>query len=293
MWFFLALVSAIFYSFRGILEKRIIHNVDKYVLGLAIRLFALPFFLIPFLFKPSAILLPHQLNFHFWLALIIVCFISTPLETILYYKALKKEEVTLILPILTLGPALTVLWGSVLLKEIPTALSLVGLSIIVFGIYSLKLDYAKEGLLEPFRHLKNNTAIRLMFVVMISTSLSSILDKVGVTSSNSYVWGIANYTLVSVSLGIIAFIKAKHSLHQLYTHWVQFFIIGIFVAAYTLLNFLALESGFVGYVSAIRASYIFFTMILGIIFLKEKDAKKKLLAGVFIVIGLVLIKIFG
>ena len=56
---------------------------------------------------------------------------------------------------------------------------------------------------------------------------------------------------------------------------------------------MALETGFAGYVGTVRASYILFTMIMGIFFLKEKDGKQKLLAGVFIVIGLILIKLFS
>src|SRR6185312_1595725 len=110
-WFFFALASALFYSFRGILEKRIIHNVNKYVLGLAIRLFALPFFVIPFLVQPSLLTPIFHLNMAFWIVIILVCCISTPLETILYYEALKDEEITLVLPILALSPALTVGFG--------------------------------------------------------------------------------------------------------------------------------------------------------------------------------------
>jgi hypothetical protein len=47
MWFLFAALSAVLYSFRGILEKATIHRTNKYILGLGIRLFALPFFFNP------------------------------------------------------------------------------------------------------------------------------------------------------------------------------------------------------------------------------------------------------
>src|SRR5437868_5385465 len=116
MWYLLALLSAIIYSFRGILEKRIIHNVNKYVLGLAIRLFALPFFFLPFLFKPHLATPFLHLDWQFWLVISINSFINTPLETFFYYRALKDEELTLVLPILSLAPAITLFLGSIFLK---------------------------------------------------------------------------------------------------------------------------------------------------------------------------------
>lgn len=293
MWFFLALGSALFYSFRGILEKRIIHNVDKYVLGLAIRLFAIPFFFLPFLWSPHSFISPLHLNLQFWFAVAFICCVSTPIETVLYYKALQTEEITLVLPILALGPALTVLWGTVTLHEIPHILGVVGVLCLVFGIYALKIGHAREGILQPIHHLRNNPAIQFMFLVMLSSSFSGILDKVGVINSNAYMYGLINYIAVSTALFIIAFYKSRQHLHQLITHKKSFFIIGIVIAAYTILNFVALQTGFAGYVGAVRASYILFTMVMGILFLKEKDGKEKFLAAIFILLGLVLIKIYS
>ena len=293
MWFFLALASALFYSFRGILEKRIIHNVDKYILGLAIRLFAVPFFFLPFLWSPHAFISPLHLGLQFWLVIAFICCISTPIETVLYYKALQTEEVTLVLPILALGPGLTVLWCSLTLHEIPHMFGVIGVVCLVFGVYALKIGHAREGLLQPIHHLRNNPAIRFMFVVMLSSSFSSVLDKIGVINSNAYMYGLINYIFVSLSLFLIAFYKARHNLRQLITHKKNFLIIGSVIAAYTVLKFVALQTGFAGYVGAVRASYLLFTMIMGILFLKEKGWKEKTLAGTFIVFGLILIKLYS
>src|SRR5258708_3264286 len=293
MWYTLALLSSVFYSFRGILEKRIIHNVNKYVLGLGIRLFALPFFFIPLFINPHLGQPLMHLNTSFWFAIFMICFVNTPLETYFYYEALKKDELTLVLPILALGPVITLLSGAIFLKEIPSLFGIFGVLCIVLGLYTLKLQHAKNGLLEPLHHLRNNRGVQLMFVVMISQGIAAIFDKAGVINSNAYIYALLNYIGVSITLFILAYIKAKKYLNQLLIHAKSFIILGIVIAAYTLLYFVALQSGFAAYASAIKGSYIIFTILFGLLVLKEKEGTQNLLAGFIIFLGLALLNIFA
>lgn len=70
-------------------------------------------------------------------------------------------------------------------------------------------------------------------------------------------------------------------------------LIGIIVAGYTFLRFLAIEQGNTGYVSAVLASNTIFAILLGVLFLKEKGGQRKILAGLILLLGLAVIKIFG
>ncbi|HVF69570.1 MAG TPA: DMT family transporter [Xanthomonadales bacterium] len=293
MWFLLSILSAIIYSFRGVLEKKTIQNVDKFVLGLAIRLFAFPFFFLPFIFNPKLAEPLFQTNLNFWFAVIFVSFICTPVETYFYYSALKDEELTTVLPILSLGPILTLFIGSFTLKEVPTIFGLLGVVMITFGIYTLKIQHAREGFLEPIKHLGKNKAIQFMFIVMVSQSVGAIFDKVGVSNANAYIYAFFNYFFVCISLSIIAMIKARQHLKQILINYKTFIIISFIIASYTLLYLSALESGFAAYVSAIKNTYILFSIILGLVFLKETEGKQKIFAGLIIVIGLVLVKVFA
>lgn len=293
MWFLLSIFSALIYSLRGILEKKTIKNVNKYILGYAVRLFALPFLLIPLFFKPQIIEPITHPNPHFWIAVIFLAIVCTPIETYFYYSALKDQELTTALPILSLGPILILLIGSFLLKEVPNLFGLFGVVLITIGIYSLKIHHAREGFFEPLKHLGRNKAIQFMFIVMISQSAGGIIDKIGVSSSNAYIFAIMNYLFVCISLTLIVLLKAKAHIKQLITYFKSFLLIGAVVSSYTLLYLLALETGFAAYVSAIKNSYILFSIILGIIFLKEKEGKQKIFAGIIIVAGLAFIKIFS
>lgn len=293
MWFGLALVSAVLYGFRSVLEKRIIGRTNTYVLGLAIRLFALPFFFLPFLIDPSLFVPLNQLDWQFWTALAMLCFISTPIETFLYYEALKDEEASLVVPILSLSPVVTIFFSFVVFQSLPSVLGFLGILLIGLGVYALKLGHAKEGLLQPLYHLYNNRAVRLMGLVMISLALSAVLVKIGVTQSNAYFFSLVNYITVTIVLFAIAKAKAGSSLHQLRSHFTSFLVVGLVVAGYTIFNSLALSTGDAAYVSAIRNAGIVFTVLFGYLLLKERNIRDKLTAVALIGAGLIVIKLYG
>jgi uncharacterized membrane protein len=293
MWFLFALASAIIYSFRGILEKMIIGKTNRYILGFAVRVFALPFFFIPFIFYPSLATPLYHPTHQFWFAIAFICFICTPLETIFYYKALKQEEVSFVLPLLSLAPVITLIFSALFLKEFPNIFGIIGVLLLLIGIYTLKLDLAKEGLFEPFRHIKNSKGAQMMSIVFLSLGIGSVLDKVGVSATNAYVYAAVNYLTISIVLFLITIIKARSYLKELKKYWKQFFILGSVVAGYTLLYDIALQDSFASYAIAIRNASIIFTIILGYLFFKEKDLKQKLLAAVIIAAGLIFIKVWG
>ncbi len=293
MWFFFALASAIIYSFRGILEKKIISNVNNYILGFAVRVFALPFFFLPLFLFPEKVIPLQNLTPEFWFVVFFIALVCTPLETIFYYKALDEEEVSFVLPLLSLAPVITLGLSAVILKEVPNIFGVIGVLLIILGIYTLKLSHAKEGLLEPFKHIKNSRGAQLMTIVFLSLGLGSVLDKIGVANSNAYFYALINYIGVSTTLFFIALFKARTHMKELVTYWKQFLLIGSVVAAYTLLYMLALEESFASYAIAIRNASIIFTIILGYLFFKEKDLKQKIIAAIIISVGLIFIKVLG
>lgn len=293
MWFGFAFLSAILYAFRGVLEKLLVARVNRYVLGFGIRLFALPFFFIPFIINPDLFISLGQLPAKFWIVTLAVSLFCTPLETYFYYKSIKDEEISLALPILSLTPVLTIIFGMIFLGEFPTAVGALGVVAILFGVYALKIGHARHGLFEPLRHLAKNKSLRLMAIVALSLAVGAILDKIGVTSANAYMYALFNYLFITIVLFGFAFVKARPHLGQLRTHGRDFAILGTVVAGYTLLYLLALEVGNTAYVVAIRNASLLISIVLGVLWLKEKDLHAKLLAGSAIVLGLIFIKVLG
>jgi len=258
-----------------------------------VRIFALPFFIIPLFIFPEIITeLPH-LSASFWISAIYVSMISTPIEMLLWYMALKKEDVTFLIPLLSLSPLVAIGFGFILFQEIPTITGLLGVFIIITGIYVLELKKAKEGALEPFKHILKKKAVRFIIPMLLLYGADFAIDKVAIVNSSIALYLFVNYTLVSLVLFIIASIKAKNYFSQIKTYFGVFVLMGIIVAGYTALRFFAIENGNVGYVATVLSSSILFTALFGTLYLKEKGFLIKLLSGSIIFVGLILIKLFG
>lgn len=293
MWFSLALASAVIYSFRSLLEKKYLKSIDPYILALAVRAFALPLFVLPFVLGFVEFPVISEIPSRFWLAVIFISFVSTPLETIFLYKALQVEEVSYVIPLLGLAPMLTVIINAIIFQELPSVGGILGMLIIVLGLYTLNVQKQNEHFLEPWKHLINNMAFRYISLMLISYSVGIVIDKLAITASSVYFYSLINYLFVSTALFIIAMFKARKQFSQLKRNVVPFSLIGLVVAGYTWLRFTALEIGNAGYVSATLSTNVIFTIVLGLIFFKEKNASRKIAVGLTMLIGLAMIKIYG
>ncbi len=293
MWFIFASLSALIYSLRSILEKWSLQKVDPYILALSVRLFALPLFILPFIFGIAHFPAISELPLRFWGAIFLISFVMTPMEMIFFYKALKTEEVSYVAPLLGLSPLMTTFFGAIFFREFPTIIGVFGMVIIVFALYILNLEKKNEHFLDPFKYLVSNQAFKYIILMLLSYSLGILIDKLAIKSSDIYFYSLLNYFFVSISLLLIALVKAKKSLNQIRVNIVPFSLIGLVVAAYTWLRFAALEQGKAGYVSAVLSSSVFFTILIGAILFKEKDLSKKIFVGIMILIGMAIVKIFG
>ncbi len=293
MWFPLALFSAIFYSFRNLLEKKNLVHTDPYILALAVRLFALPLFTLPFIFGIAHFPKLEDISLQFWLAVSFTSFLGTPFEMIFFYKALKMEEISYVVPLLGLGPIITTIVNAIIFHDLPNIWGIVGVLVIVLSLYLLNIQKKGEKFLDPFKHLSNNPAFKYVLIMLGFASVSLVTDKLGVTHSSIYFYSLINYILVSFTLLVIALFKSRSNLHQVKTNFSIFMLIGIVVAIYTWLRFASLEAGNAGYVSAVLASNVLFTIVLGIILYKEKKWQRKLVVGILILIGLAVIKLLG
>jgi uncharacterized membrane protein len=286
MWFIFALISALFASVRKTSEKQLSQQLNHFTIGWTVQLLALPI-ITAALAAYGTIFNPLNLDWRFWIPTILIWFGFYPLNTFLYVGALKHGELSKTLPLQSFGPILALLLGWLFLRQTPTPVTAVGIAIVVLGIYILNLK--GRYLHNPLSIFTNDKANRYTLFSLLLVAGASILDAVAIRASEPIY-----YSFVS-TLGAVPVLYASARLFKVREaaetrrRIVPLSIAGsLFGASYVLFT-LAISSGPLAYVSAVRSTSIIMGVAIGIIYLKEALTKQKVVAMVLVTAGSIIV----
>jgi len=286
MWFLLAFASSFSYSFRRFSEKKLTHKADYFTLGFAVQAFSLPIIALLLFFAPIPNL--FSLSGNFWFPLLVIWLIFYPTQAYFYYRSLKEGDISYVLPLLSLVPIFTILSSWLLLKEIPSFFGFLGIAAIVAGIYSLNMK-PQRSLFGPLIHLFKDKPSLYMIINCLCLATGSTLDKIAIHASNPLFYSFVNTLGASIILLIIAKMTNPKFFHAVKTNSKSFTGVGALQAVAFTCYVIALNTGIVAYVGAIKSTNVIFSSIWGFLFLKESINKYKITALSFILLGLVFI----
>ena len=286
VWFIFALLSAVFRSLHEFATKKFLSNTDKYVLASG------TFFITGLLLLISSIYtgIP-ELGEKFYLAVISTVILNIAI-VILTFSALKKIDLSLAAPISSFTPLFLILTSFIILKEIPTKYGVIGILFIVVGSYILNFDKNKN-LLEPIKQIYKNKGILYLFIAAFIASISSSFDKMVVLNSNITFGTSIAYFLLSLIFFLISIIKNKNNFILYYRNIKKFLIVGVLIFLGGLGVNIAYTLQKAAYVSAINRFHILLAIIYGGTLLKEKNILNRFIGGLMMVIGMIIITLFG
>ena len=202
--------------------------------------------------------------------------ISTTLLWIFYFKALDAGDVSKVTPIDKTSIVITLILSSIFLKEKITTIKVISIILISFGTM-LTINKPKEK-------RTNNKWIIYAILTAIFTSTTTIISKVGLNNINSYLATFIRTIVVFIILIIIIFITKKYKdIKELDSKGLRIVIYsGITNTLSWLFYFKALQNGEASVVFTIEKLSIVVTILLSVIFLKEKLNKKQIL-GIIII----------
>ena len=138
MWILFALLSALFFALWQVIQKKIFfrENILDFIL---VQNSIVVFIFLFFLFKIE-IGISYFIAFLIFLAALIA-FSST----LLLFKAIQESELSSIAPLLNFTPFFVIFIAFFFLKEIPRAIQMIGILLIIMGAYALAV--------KSYRHL--------------------------------------------------------------------------------------------------------------------------------------------
>jgi uncharacterized membrane protein len=211
------------------------------------------------------------------------------LSVYIYMKAISISKLELSVPLIMFTPAFILISAPVTLGEFPNLTGIIGTFLIVIGAYLLKIDNLKYGLLAPIRALLEERGSRLMLLVALIWSFTSIVDKIGIRNSNPIFWGITLYAFISFYLTILVLFKRRNIFRTIQGNFLSIFKIGIYNSLQMLSYVFALNLGQTAYVLALKRTSVLFIMIFSFFSSKETAIFQKFFAAFVMFIGVVLI----
>ena len=283
LWVLYALLSAFSFATADAFTKKASDDLDNYVLILSRFFYGAPFILLLLLFIPTP-----KIEAGFWLALIALL----PFEILawgLYIKALKSNQISLVLPFLSFTPAFLVVISFLMLGEIPSLMGLFGIALVVAGAYILNLKNLNGNLFEPFRTILREKGSLYMLIVAFLFSITSSLSKILVQKSSPLFSSAAYLATMALSFLAISFFASKKNIGQLKTGFKGLLPVGIFYALMVIFHNLAITLTIVPYMMSIKRTSSIFSVLYGHFWFKDENIKMRGFGALIMLLGAVLI----
>jgi drug/metabolite transporter (DMT)-like permease len=286
-WIFLSLTAAFSVATADALTKKGLGSLGAYEMGLVRLVYTVPWLILALACVPWP-----ALDRTFFLSVLV----ALPFESaafVLYMKAIKASPLSLTLPFLSFTPIFIILTGWLVLGESVSIPGLLGILAIVSGAYVLNLSHVKSGVFAPFRAIFREKGSRLMIVVSLIYSVTSVLGKLAVLHSDPFFFGVVYY--VAFTLFMLAFLPFVDGAQV--KNLVKSPRVGVVIGAFTALEIFshmkAVSLVQVAYMISVKRTSLLIGVLYGAWLFHEERISERLAGAAIMVAGVALIGWFG
>ncbi len=263
LWAILSLSAAIFSGIAIVLEKRALlqEHAMEFNAVFAIFSWIIALTLIP---KIQLILPIPALGFVYLAAAL------STLALLFESKGIRHLEVSIASPLLSFGPAITLLLSLLFLKESVSFINGIGILLIVLGAYFLETHALSIHIIEPLRKLLSHRYTFYLFFAMLLWSFVIIVNKYVLSTTDVYTF--LFYYSLFIMINFLLLITLFHNGLRGIVHgirnagkWIFLFSALVFVSRLLYFNALALYNASLVY-SILKMSTFFSTAIGGKLF---------------------------
>jgi len=282
LWFLLALGGALSNAIFNFTIKKIMKDVDPFILLTWTYLFG-GCVLSLFVFSQGV----PEIGPSFIPTLCIIIIMGI-VSLSLYFFSIKITDISLCIPMLSFTPVFLILTSSIILNETPSIIGIIGICCIVIGAYLI--SYSRyNGVLYPFRAMTNHKGVAFMLIVALLFAVGVNFDKILVMQSDPIFSAAITFLAFGISFLLISVIKFRSINLIKRQNVIPFLFTGIILAVEALTINYAYTLAIVPYVISVKRISILFTVLMGGILLNEQDLKRRLLASSVMVLGAVII----
>ena len=288
MWIVMAILSAFFAGVTSILAKCGIKKTDSDI-ATFIRTIVILIFSWFMVFIVDSFHTISSIDIKSFIFLILSG-LSTGASWLCYFKALSIGDINKVVAIDKSSIILTVLFAIVILKETNNVLLKIAATILI-GIGTFMMIEKKQ---QKGTNIKESFII-YAFLSAIFAALTSILAKIGISNVESNLGTAIRTFFVLIMAFVVVIYNGKfNQLKQIYIKELIFICLsGIATGASWLCYYYAIQKGIVSVVVPIDKLSILFSITFSYIVFKESLNKKALLGLCLIVVGTLLMALYG
>lgn len=229
-----------------------------------------------------------SISFKYIMLLLLKAFIIS-VNWFLTIKAMSKLELGITVPFSMLGSVSTTILASIIFKERIGEVQVLGILLILFGLFLIsRLGEKKENIENEYKY------IWLLIIGAVLSSFSAIIDKylsLNISYKTISFWFF--FFLSLIYFIVLMFVKRRIDFKGLKKNFYYIFLTGlcIFLADIVYYSALGVENSNVSIISIVRKLSVFIGVMLGSLFLKEKNFVKKLSVLIMMFGGITLILI--
>ncbi|MEK7534510.1 MAG: DMT family transporter [Patescibacteria group bacterium] len=287
MWVLYALFFAVWASLSTLLVKDLTKKINYLPLLYALFAFSIPITFVLLLFLGGIPKVTPQFYLYMGASALLdtIAFVSS-------FLAISRSSISILSPISSFSPVFTTLIATVTIHEVPTTIKFIGILIVVFGAYLLNVADIKQGIMAPFKSLFVNKGVILFLLANLLWAVTPIFQKKAIFETSPQIPLFASLFgmfLVFLLMTPFTFKKSITYIKEIKVNIKWFVLNGIGTAFSQAAAYAAFSLVFVGYATSVFRLSTLFIIILGGVFLREKRIKERLLGGVIMLIGTVLL----
>lgn len=200
-WFIFALLGALFDATYYMLIKKLLADIDEYVL--ASGTFLSGFVILILISLVSGFPEVGPVLYSSISATVAINIVAI----VLYQKALKITDLSLAVPMNSFTLVFLIFTSLIMLNEFPSIFGIAGIFFIVLGSYILNVNKNTISLSDPFKNILKNRGVLYMLIVAFLGSITLNFDKLIVQNSDPIFGTSLVFLLLGLSFLGISFFK--------------------------------------------------------------------------------------
>lgn len=286
MWLLYGVSGAAFKAFASLLQKRISNKINPWVYAWIIATITLPMAAAVTLIgdhNPIGALQSH------WVAGAATA-LTWNAASIFGLMALKREQLSYIVPLTAFIPIFSMIAGWVGIGEQVSLVGLAGVCSVFVGSYVINIEPGQVRWYDPLLRVFKSSGARLSIAGVFLLAVSNVITKGALNDGvSSAEWLFVVSVFSWVGLLHIPLLYPQLVVKAAREHYRLLLGLGAVIIGSGLLAILAVSGTVTSYALSVRRMDIIFSVLLGWRLLKETNIRNKLVGSAFMIAGIAII----